>query len=38
MSAHLDAIVVGSGFGGAVMAYRLRETSLDVCFLERGRP
>ena len=29
---HFDAIVVGSGFGGAVMAYRLAEArySLNV--------
>ncbi len=35
---HADAIVVGSGFGGSVMTYRLREAGLDVCLLERGRP
>ena len=34
---HFDAIVVGSGFGGSVMAYRLAEASLDVCLLERGK-
>ncbi len=34
---HVDAVVVGSGFGGSVMAYRLREAGLDVCLLERGR-
>jgi cholesterol oxidase len=32
-----DAIVVGSGFGGSVSAYRLREAGLDVLLLERGK-
>jgi cholesterol oxidase len=35
---HFDALVVGSGFGGSVTAYRLAEAGLDVCLLERGRP
>jgi cholesterol oxidase len=35
---HFDAVVVGSGFGGSVTAYRLAEAGLDVCLLERGRP
>ena len=34
---HFDAIVVGSGFGGAVTAYRLAEAGKSVCILERGR-
>lgn len=34
---HYDAIVVGSGFGGAVMAYRLAEAGMRVCILERGK-
>jgi len=33
-----DAVVVGSGFGGSVMAYRLADAKLDVCLLERGKP
>lgn len=32
-----DAVVVGSGFGGSVMAYRLAEAGLRVCLLERGK-
>jgi cholesterol oxidase len=34
---HFDAIVVGSGFGGSVSAYRLADAGLGVCLLERGR-
>ncbi len=32
-----EAVVVGSGFGGAVMTYRLAEAGLRVCLLERGQ-
>src|SRR5215471_7486763 len=35
---HFDAVIVGSGFGGSVMAYRLAEAGLRVCLLERGKP
>ncbi|TVQ99609.1 MAG: GMC family oxidoreductase [Desulfovibrionales bacterium] len=34
---HFDAIIVGSGFGGAVSAYRLTEAGQQVCVLERGQ-
>jgi cholesterol oxidase len=32
-----EAVVVGSGFGGSVMAYRLAQAKVDVCLLERGK-
>jgi cholesterol oxidase len=34
---HFDAIVVGSGFGGSTVAYRLAEAGRSVCVLERGK-
>ncbi len=34
---HFDAVVVGSGFGGSVMTYRLAEAGMSVCLLERGQ-
>ncbi len=38
-SGHYDAVVIGSGFGGAVSAYHLiRNTDLRVLLLERGMP
>lgn len=32
-----DAIVIGTGFAGAVTACRLAEAGFDICVLERGR-
>ena len=37
MSKTYDAIVIGSGFGGAITACRLAERGLNVLVLERGR-
>jgi cholesterol oxidase len=34
---HFDAVIIGSGFGGSVMAYRLAQAGLSVCLLERGK-
>jgi cholesterol oxidase len=34
---HYDAVIVGSGFGGSVTAYRLAEAGRRVRVLERGR-
>src|SRR5687767_6253411 len=34
---HFDVVIIGSGFGGSVMAYRLAEAGLHVCLLERGK-
>ncbi|WP_434379637.1 GMC oxidoreductase [Melittangium boletus] len=34
---HFDVIIVGSGFGGSVMAWRLADAGLRVCLLERGK-
>ncbi len=37
LKSHYDAIVIGSGYGGAVVSARLAEAGLDVCVLERGQ-
>ena len=33
----VDAVVIGSGFGGSVVAYRLAGAQRSVCLLERGK-
>src|SRR5215213_1793226 len=35
---YVDAVIVGSGFGGSVTAYRLAKEGIGVCLLERGKP
>lgn len=37
MTEEFDAVIIGSGFGGAVMTYRLAEAGMKVCLLERGK-
>ena len=37
MRGHYSAVVVGSGYGGAIAASRIARTGRDVCVLERGR-
>ncbi|MBL8921649.1 MAG: GMC family oxidoreductase [Myxococcaceae bacterium] len=37
LRSHYGVVVIGSGYGGAVVAARLAEAGVDVCVLERGR-
>lgn len=37
MDEHFDAVVIGSGFGGSVLTYRLAQAGKRVCLLERGK-
>ena len=36
MRQHYEIVVIGSGYGGAIMASRLARAGRDVCLLERG--
>lgn len=37
MKASYDAVIIGSGFGGAITAYRLAQAGRSVAILEQGR-
>jgi cholesterol oxidase len=37
MKAHYTAVVVGSGYGGAIVAMRIARAGRDVAILERGK-
>src|SRR3981081_3102970 len=37
MTERVDAVVIGSGFGGSIVACRLTQAGRSVCVLERGR-
>jgi cholesterol oxidase len=37
MADHYSAVVVGSGYGGAIVAARIARAGRDVCVLERGK-
>jgi len=34
---HYSAVVIGSGYGGAIAAARIARAGRDVCILERGK-
>jgi cholesterol oxidase len=37
IQAHYSAVVIGSGYGGAIAAARIARAGRDVCILERGK-
>src|ERR1700679_9846 len=37
IQAHYSAVVIGSGYGGAIVAARIARAGRDVCVLERGK-
>src|SRR5271170_5887665 len=37
IDAEYEVVIIGSGYGGAIMASRLARAGLKVCVLERGR-
>ncbi|MBV9576904.1 MAG: GMC family oxidoreductase, partial [Gammaproteobacteria bacterium] len=37
LDSHYPIVVIGSGYGGAIMASRLSRANQSVCLLEQGR-
>jgi NADPH-dependent 2,4-dienoyl-CoA reductase/sulfur reductase-like enzyme len=37
LKSHYEIVVIGSGYGGGIMASRLARAGRQVCMLERGK-